>query len=145
MRIPALVTAIALLISSSTYAQQAVEFNDYTVHYNAISTAQLQAQVAQAYGIKRSSNRAMLNITILKSSAEGPQAARGVLKATARNLTGQTRQIDMREINESGEAIYYIGEFRVNNMETFDFMIDVRPEGSAQLLEVRFRQQFYTE
>ncbi|MNC90859.1 hypothetical protein D3C83_70120 [compost metagenome] len=72
-------------------------------------------------------------------------AARAVVKAGARNLTGQLREIDMREINEANEAIYYVGEFRVNNMEMFDFTVQITPEGSTAPLEVKFRQQFYTE
>ena len=68
-----------------------------------------------------------------------------MVTAGARNLNGQLKEIDMREINEANEAIYYIGEFRVNNMEMFDFTVQVTPEGSTVPLEVKFRQQFYTE
>ncbi len=124
------------------FGQQSVSFDGYTVHYNALSTSQLTPQVAQAYGIQRSSSRALLNITVLDANDE-PTEAR--VTANARNLTGQRREIDMRKIAEGDDAIYYIGEFRVNNMETFDFTVDVRPEGADKPIEVTFRQQFYTE
>jgi hypothetical protein len=145
MRMLTVITLLMLSLSQSTLAQQAKEFGAYTVHYNALSTAQLSAPVAQAYGIKRSSNRALLNITVLKNTDAEPSPVRARMSASARNLTGQSRQIELREVNESDEAIYYIGEFRVNNMETFDFKVEIRPESSAQVYELQFRQQFYTE
>jgi len=139
--------ALGLLwISCTLQAQQAQDFEDYVVHYNAISTNLLTPQVAQQYGIRRSSSRAMLNITVLEKSDEGPETAiRAQVSATARNLTGQIRDIEFREIHEAEDAIYYIGELTVRNMETFDFMVNVTPEGASEPLAVKFRQQFYTE
>lgn len=132
---------LLLTAAGQALAQQAQEFGAYTVHYNAISTSALTPQVAQAYGIQRSSNRALINITVLQDDA----SVAATVTATARNLTGQNRDIDMRRIDESDEAIYYIGEFRVNHMEMFDFTVRVLPDGEREPLEVRFRQQFYTE
>jgi len=131
----------ALMFSTPAIAQQAQVFGEYTVHYNALNTSQLTPQVAQTYGIQRSSSRAMLNITVLHND----QPVNAAVTAGGKNLTGQLREIDMRRVEEGGDAIYYIGEFRVNNLETFDFTVNVSPEGSGENFEVRFRQQFYTE
>ena len=50
------------------------------------------------------------------------------------------------EINEAnGEAIYYIGELPVHNLETYQFKLEITPEGESEELLVDFRQQFYTE
>ena len=70
---------------------------------------------------------------------------KAVVTASGRNLTGQTRKVDMREIKEGDDAIYYIGELSVRNMETFDFTVMVTPEGKSKPFTVKFRQQFYTE
>jgi len=78
----------------------------------------------------------------LKKSGD---AARAKVTATGRNLTGQTRKVEMREINEGDGAVYYIGELSVRNMETFDFTVLVTPEGNDKPYTVKFRQQFYTE
>lgn len=142
---------LLMTVAVTVPAQQAQEFDDYTIHYNALNTSQLTPQVAQAYGIRRSSSRALLNITVLRNHDEasdaltGGEAVEAAVQASARNLTGQNREIEMRKITEADEAIYYIGEFRVNNMEMFDFTVRVLPAGSTELLEVTFRQQFYTE
>ena len=50
----------------------------------------------------------------------------------------------MRELREGG-AIYYIDTFRVNNGETLNFDLDVKPAAEEQSLSVVFRQQFFTE
>ncbi|MYF70586.1 MAG: DUF4426 domain-containing protein, partial [Proteobacteria bacterium] len=42
------------------------EFGDYTLHFNALTTDQLPAEVAQRHGIVRSGNRAMLHVSILR-------------------------------------------------------------------------------
>lgn len=135
-----------LVVAPPVMAQQSQSFDGYTVHYNALNTSQLTPQVAQAYGIQRSSSRALLNITVLRDGEDGlsePTHAR--VEASGKNLTGQRRDIEMREISDAEGAIYYIGVFRVNNMEMFDFSVSVVPEGATAPLELTFRQQFYTE
>ncbi len=136
----------SMLISVSAFAQQAQEFGDFIVHYNALSSSLLTPGVAKAYGIQRSASRALINIAVLKSSkTQSTNAVRARVTASGQNLTGQTRTIDMREINDGDGAIYYIGELSVRNMETFDFTIVVLPEGQEKPFHVKFRQQFYTE
>ena len=135
-----------LLMSSGVMAQQAQDFGEYVVHYNALNTNLITPQVAKGYGIRRSSSRALLNITILKKVMNNPGTpVHGVVTASGRNLTGQTREIEIREIADTEGAVYYIGELSVRNMETFDFTVNVNPNGSDQELTVKFRQQFFTE
>ena len=60
------------------------------------------------------------------------------------NLTGQLKNVTMRQIDE-GDAIYYIGEVAIANRETLVFDISVTPEGSQIVSDVRFKRQFYTD
>jgi hypothetical protein len=115
------------------------------VHFNALSTDQLTADVAKSYGIVRSPNRAMLNISVIKKApgTTGSSVA-GTVTASASNLTGQLKQINVREIRE-GDAIYYIGEVTVTNKETLTFSADITPESSAESYAVEFRKQFFTD
>jgi len=141
----ALTLAIALT-SFSAIAQQAQVFGDYTVHYNALNSSLITPEVAKAYGIRRSDSRALINISVLMSAKDNSTTAvKARVTASGRNLTGQTRNVDMREINDGDGAIYYIGELSVRNMETFDFTVVVLPQGKDKPFNVRFRQQFYTE
>ena len=131
---------------NSGFAQQSQDFGPFVVHYNALTTNLIPPQVAQGYDIKRSSSRALLNITLLRKVMDNPGSPTGAeVTATATNLTGQRREINIREIRENEGAIYYIGEFPVHNLETYKFNVTVTPEGETEPLVVKFSQQFYTE
>jgi len=139
-------TLLAAVSSLTANAQQSKQFDDYTVHYNALNSSLISPETAKAYGIRRSDSRALINVAVLKSMEnQSPAAVKATVTASGRNLTGQTRVVEMREVNENDEAIYYIGELSVRNMETFDFTVMVTPEGQSKPFEVEFRQQFYTE
>jgi hypothetical protein len=141
-----LILAGMLAPSTNTEAQQSQDFGDYVVHYNALNTNFILPQVAQGYGIKRSSSRALLNITLLKKVTDNPGTpVKAVVTASGTNLTGQRREIEIREIKDAEGAIYYIGEFPVHNLETYNFTVEVQAEGEDEPLVVKFRQQFYTE
>ena len=126
-------------------AATSTDIGDYVVHFNAQSTDQLPPEVARAYNIVRSKNRAMLNVSIIRKSDNTPVVAAVTVKAT--NLTGQLKNVTMRKIEEPGEsaAIYYVGDTAVANLETLIFDIGVTPEGEDQLSEVRFTRQFYVD
>ena len=115
---------------------------DHVVHFSAHTTDQLPPEVARAYNIVRSKNRAMLNVSVLRASDNVAVAAAVTVKAV--NLTGQLKNITMRQIDEQ-EAIYYIGEIAVANRETLIFDISVTPDGVNTPSEVRFKRQFFTD
>ena len=136
----------ALCYALVSEAQQSQDFGEYVVHYNALNTNLLPPQVAQGYGIQRSSSRALLNVTVLKKVMGSPGTpVSATVTATGTNLTGQTRDIEIRKIDDSEGAIYYLGQFPVHNLETYRFDIQVRIEGEPDPLVVKFKQQFYTE
>ncbi|MEX2524746.1 MAG: DUF4426 domain-containing protein, partial [Gammaproteobacteria bacterium] len=108
-------------------AEQSRDFGDYTVHYSAFTTDILSPEVAGSYGIRRSSNRILLNISVLKKvMGTSAQPVRAAVKATATNLSSQLREVEMRELNEHG-AIYYIGELKVEHGETLTFDLAITP------------------
>ena len=122
-----------------------VDAGDYVVHFNALATEMLPAEVARAYGIVRSGSRALINVSVIRKqtgSIGEPVAANVAVNAS--NLTGQLKSVTVRRIEE-GEAIYYIGEIPVANQETLIFDIKVTPEGETRPISVKFRQQFYAE
>lgn len=143
-------TLLCLLLSVSlaanTYAQQSQDFGNFVVHYNAINTNLLPPEVARGYGIQRSPSRALLNITVLKKVMNTPGTpVKAEVSAIGTNLTGQRRDIEIREIQDPENAVYYIGEFPVHNMETYRFTVKVHVGGEEDPLMVNFTQQFYTE
>ncbi len=144
-KITALLSSLLLLVfASSGFAENATHSGEYTVHHNAFLTVDLSPEMASRYHIRRSPNRAMLNISIIKEKAgtTGTGVTAEVI-AQARNLRGQVRRIPLREIKEEN-AVYYIGEFLVENLEQVTFTIEAIPNGSDKKITASFKQQFYT-
>jgi len=121
------------------------DIGDHTVHFSAQTTDQLPPDVARVYNIVRSKNRAMLTVSVLHNEANHSVTSDVTVKT--QNLTGQLKNVTMREVREPGdvEAIYYIGETPVANQETLIFDITVVPEGESSSSNVRFKRQFYTD
>jgi hypothetical protein len=125
--------------------ETSADIGDYVVHFSAQTTDQLPPEIARAYNILRSKNRAMLNVSVVRK-ADGNSVPATVTVETV-NLTGQMKNVTMRKIEEPGEtvAIYYIGETPVANRETLVFDISVTPEGKTSSSDVRFKREFYTD
>ncbi|MEN1726905.1 MAG: DUF4426 domain-containing protein [Pseudomonadota bacterium] len=139
----AILLVLTALISDPLAAQQFESFGSYEVHYSAINTSQLQPRVARAYGVQRASNRALLNLAVLKSAYDDQdEPSTAQVEAEIVNLTGQRRRIEMTEIRDQG-AIYYIGTFRITNEERITFRVSVQPPNRVTPYEFTFQQQFY--
>ncbi len=143
--LPAMILLAATLFTTSAKAEQSQIFDQYTVHYNAMNTEMLNAEVARGYKIARSKNRAFLSISVLKEpTGTSFNPVKAKVTATSTNLISQLREIEIRELEDSG-AIYYIGVIPIHNEETLDFDLKIQPEGSDQTYNLKFQQQFFTE
>jgi len=118
------------------------DIGDHVVHFSAQSTDELSPEVARAYNIVRSKNRAMLTVSVVRDADGASVPAKITVKTV--NLTGQLKNVALRPIEEQ-DAIYYIGETPVANRETLIFDISIMPEGAAGSAEVRFKREFYTD
>lgn len=118
------------------------DIGDHIVHFSAQSTDQLSPDVARAFAIVRSKNRAMLTVSVLREADSAAVSADVAVKTV--NLTGQLKNVTMRKITE-GEAIYYVGEVGIANRETLVFDISVTPAGADHSSDVRFKRQFFTD
>jgi hypothetical protein len=136
---------LALGGSSMAMADQFKTFGEYVVHYNAMNTEMLAPDVARQYGIKRSKNRGLFTISVQKKvlgTTGKPVEAR--ITGYATNLTAQTKPLKARKIVD-GNAIYYIGEFRITHRETLDFHFTITPAGEDKSFELKFRKQFFAD
>lgn len=138
--------ATLLLAAYPLRAQEqshSLQSGDLTVHYNAVPTTALSAEVAREYGITRSSGRALLNVAVRRDAGNDVyRAIAASVQAAATNLNGQRQDLDVREVRE-GDAIYYLAEARFQDSETLRFDLQVLPEGAAEALQARFEQQFF--
>ena len=136
-----LIVLVALIPTS--HAERSQTEGEFTVHYNAIPTTALNADIAKRYGITRSGGRALLNISVLRLTSGGtePRAVPAHVKAFSHALTGQRSEIPLREIRDQ-DAIYYIGDFRIRGEEHLRFELEATPDGSERAIPVRFEQTF---
>lgn len=118
------------------------DIGDFVVHFSAQATDQLSTDIAKAYNIVRSKDRAMLTVSIVRKADDQPVPATVTVKTV--NLTGQLKTVTMRRIDEQ-DAVYYIGETPVANRETLIFDISIVPEGATSASEMRFKREFYTD
>lgn len=120
-------------------------FGDYELHYNAVRTDLLTPEVARAYGIERSTNRVLLNVSLLRKSADGRTApVDGRVSATARNLNGQLKNFELRRITE-GDSIYFIGEVGISGNEILVFDIAASPTDRTDTFTVQFKREFFAD
>ncbi len=141
----ALLLTSALLAPLAATAENSTTAGGFTIHYNAFTTSTLTPEVAKAYGIQRSKVRGMLNVSVIKEK-EGTTGASvpARVDVNTRALTGQSTRLPMREIKEQ-DAVYYVGEFPVQNEEKVDFVIEVSPEGRTESVVINMEQQFFTD
>ena len=117
-------------------------FGDFEVHFNALRTDELTPEVARAYGIERSANRVMLNVSLLRRDADGRTTpVDGTVTATARNLNGQLKDLTMRRITE-GASVYFIGEVGISSTEILVFDIEAAPLGAPGTYTVQLKREF---
>lgn len=132
-------------MSTAAFAGTSQSFGDYTIYYSAFTSDTLQPAIAKTYGITRSKNRGLLSVSVVKKSLSPlGTPVKAQVKAEATNLTGQLKNIDIRQVDD-GAAVYYLSEFYVSHKEMLDFTLYVTPEGENSPFMVKFRQQFYTK
>ena len=136
---------ILTLSVTSAWAENSTNIPGFTIHHNAIPTASLDPAIAKQYAIQRSKYRGLLNVSIIKAE-EGTTGipSRGVVMAKATNIRGQLISIPMRMVEE-GDAVYYIGEFRIADQETLNFELNVQPRGETRFYNAKLSQQFFID
>jgi hypothetical protein len=136
--------------SASPTAQPSEEsfkdFGSYELHYNALRTDLLTAEVAHAFNIQRSKNQVLLNVSMLHKEADHAprKPVDAEVSVDAYNLNGQLKNLDMRRVTE-GEAIYYIGEVSIAGNEILVFDIKAKPANEPVPFEVKFKREFFSD
>lgn len=140
-----LAALILFALPLSGQAENSTNIPGYVIHHNAFTTDTLSPEVARHYNLTRSKNRGMLNVSVIRGiPGQVGHSVPAEVSVQATNLTGQSRGVDMREIRD-GEAVYYIGDFRITNQETLNFDIEVTPEGESSPYQAHLSQQFYID
>jgi hypothetical protein len=140
----AIVFCLFLLGLSPALAENSTRADGYVVHHNAFAADFITPEVAARYGIQRSRNRGLLNVSVIKEEAGTTgRSVTAVIQVQANNLAGLVKTLQPREIREQ-EAIYYIADFPVIDGEIVNFTLEVTPEGAARPIRAKLTQDFYT-
>lgn len=147
--IKSLTLAALVAVGSAFHGQAAAENSTkagaYTIHYSAFTADTLSPEIASAYGLQRSKNRGLLNVSVIKEAAGTTgTSTTATVEVDIVALTGQKSPIPMRELKDKG-AVYYIGEFPVYNQQKIDFEIQVKPQGDSETHLVKMSQEFFTD
>ncbi len=89
---------LASVFAMPSWAEQFKNIKDVEVHYSAFNSTFLTAEMARTYSLQRNGYSAILNISVLDNSQAGKPAITAVVSGNSRNLVGQTRQLNFREV-----------------------------------------------
>lgn len=134
-----------LLFASLTlpiHAEQAIQSQNYAIHYNAFNTMIVSPEVAQTYGFTRARNRALLNISIIDNTTK--EALPAMVTGTRTNIVGQLIKLEFIQVKEKN-AIYYIAPLRFTEGEMWRFDLQIQPDLKSDAIPLKFSQSFYLE
>lgn len=97
-----LIAAFIILLSPFVYAseQQGGQFKDlgpWEVHYIAFPSTFVQPNIAKAYNLTRSGNKAIVNISVL-ADKPGKPAIKAKVTGSAKNLLGKVVPLNFKEV-----------------------------------------------
>ena len=142
MRRLALLFLMAALAEAPARAEQR-QFGRYDVYFSVFAADFLRPETAQALGIVRAPDRAVLNISIRRRDdgrpADAPVSAR--VEGTRGDLVRKT-PLEFRVVQEDG-AVYYLAQFPFRDGETHYFELEIQPAEEPQALDLRFEKTLY--
>lgn len=143
MRLIPWLAATLLLALALPAGAGSIRVGDLRVYFNALPSTELTPDVARQYGITRSANRALLNVSVRRGEPGADVAVPARVDAVATNLSGQRMDVRMREVRD-GDALYYLGEARISGQDTLTFELTITVEGEAPMTAT-FKQEFFPQ
>ncbi len=137
--------ALLLIVPLSLSAEQKIVQGEYQAHYSVFPSKIISPKVAASYQIKRSDNIALINISPQKIVDGKSTGQKSTVSGNARNLIGNTKELEFREVIEGG-VVYYIAEFSFSNQEHFRISVDIQPldesNPEAKPIQLKFEKKF---
>lgn len=113
----------------------------YVVRWNTTTTGFLPREVVRQHDLQPK-GRGVLNVVVLKEEdpQKLPRTVQAEVSARVRDLLGQIRRIEMREVEEHGR-FSYLGTFDVDDGDQLRFELTVS-RAARTPLEVTFERRF---
>ena len=137
---------ILLTLAVTAQAEQVKGFGDLSVHYIALNSTSVPANVAADYDLDRGENVALINIAGRRESGEPGDTTPVPLavKGTVRNLLGQTITLTFQEVREPG-AIYYLATTRFTDREALRFELTVEDLERGERHPLSFQKTLWAQ
>ncbi len=148
-------------------------FGDYVIYYSVFYSSFLSPEIAEAAGITRSRNRAVVNVSVRRAVAVPSAVTEGVvvapppiaeggaepLPAIPAGLSGvavtaelrgtvsdlvHRRPLRFQELREPG-AVYYLAPLRFGHRDRLYFELQLLAEGAQQPYRLKFDRQLYVD
>jgi hypothetical protein len=133
--------ALLALLAAPALAEQSRRFDAYEIHYNAFNAEFIPLEVSRRHGLPRSPARGLLNVTVLRRRDDGTTvASEATIAVTVESRGGAAQAVRMRPIRED-DALNYVGEFRLQGVDTYRFTIDVTPGDGTRTYAIRYAQE----
>lgn len=137
--------SLAALFAQTASASQFERFGDLDVHYIVFNTTDLSPEMAERYGLTRSPDLGLINISGRRMTEDGLSTpVRLELEGSVINLLGQKRPLDFREV-EDPSAIYYLETVRFTDRETLRFEVQVTDTDTGRRHMVRFSKALWRQ
>lgn len=140
----------ALIVLTTLFAQTAgasqfERYGDLDVHYIVFNTTDLSPEMAERYGLRRSPDLGLINISGRRLAEDGTTTpVRLELEGTVTNLLGQSQRLMFREV-EDPAAIYYLETVRFTDRETLRFDIRVTDTDTGRRHDILFRKALWRQ
>lgn len=143
--VAAALAVLVLLFAQPAIASQFERFGDLDVHYIVFNTTDLSPEMAERYGLTRSPDLGLVNISGRRIQEDGATTAvRLELQGTVTNLLGQSQPLRFREVEDPG-AVYYLETVRFTDRETLRFDIRVTDTETGRSYDVRFQKALWRQ
>ena len=114
----------------------------FVLRSSAVASESVSASSAKANGIDPAPTRAILNVVLEETTGRGRTNMRATIEASAVDLAGIRRPIEMRRAFDNGR-VSYIGTFDFLPGEVLDFRIVATPEAGGDPITLTYRDRMW--
>lgn len=120
-------------------------FGDYKVVYTVFNSSFIKPDIAKSYGITRAKNQVLINVALIKATADGDtEGLPAKVSGTVANLMQQQKTLKFFEVQEQN-AVYYLAPLRIDNEEVLNFDIAVKTSANAKPFQLEFTKTLYVD
>jgi hypothetical protein len=140
--VPSLCLCLLWALAPGAHAREdnPVRVGDTEMHCVAMASGDLTPEAAQAFNVTRGPERGVLTVTLFRHGAPGvTHNVAAQVYAGAINQHNTLYTIPVREMRR-GDAVYYLGEYRVEPPDTLRFLVNATVGG--KILKADFTRDF---